>query len=217
MMSSAYQMSSRPSPEALRKDPENQLFHAFTMSRLSAEEIRDSVLAVSGNLNRKAMYGPSIYPLIPPEVLQGQSQPGKGWGKSSPEERARRSIYIHIKRSLQLPILESFDVADLDSSCPVRFSTTQPTQALGMLNGEFLNTQAGIFAEFLKQQAGDDVHAQVELALKRTLQRAPNEAEIRRGIDLIGKMRTEHGLAATDALRQYCLIALNLTEFLFLE
>ena len=125
------------------------------MRRLRAEEVRDSILAASGNLNVKKMYGPSIYPSIPKEVLAGQSQPGVGWGKSSPEEAARRSIYIHIKRSLAVPILTAFDVPDTDSGCAVRFTTTQPTQALGMLNGEFLNEQATLFAESVKRKGGE--------------------------------------------------------------
>ena len=108
---------------------------------MTAEEIRDSLLAVSGNLNPK-MFGPGIYPEIPKEVLAGQSVPGRGWPVSSPEEAARRSIYIHVKRSLLYPILESFDIAETDRSVPVRFATIQPTQALAMINGDFLNQQA---------------------------------------------------------------------------
>ena len=98
------------------------------------------------------MYGPGIYPTISQEVLAGQSQPGKGWGKCLPEEQARRSIYIHVKRSLVTPLLEDFDGADTDNSCPVRFSTTQPTQALAMINGDFANAQASVFAERLREK-----------------------------------------------------------------
>ena len=95
--------------------------------------MRDTVNVVSGAFNPK-MYGPGIYPAIPKEVLATQSKPGHGWGNSSPEEQARRSVYIHVKRSLITPILADFDLADTDTTCPVRFVTTQPTQALGMMN-----------------------------------------------------------------------------------
>src|SRR5205814_9348697 len=132
-------------------DPANDLFWRFDMRRLTAEEIRDSILTVCGNLNLK-MYGPGIYPEIPKEILAGQSMPGRGWGKSSPEEQARRSVYIHVKRSLLTPILADFDFADTDSSCAVRFATTQPAQALGLLNGGFVNTQAEEFAARLKRE-----------------------------------------------------------------
>src|SRR5439155_4113835 len=110
------------------------------MRRLTAEEVRDSILTVTGSVNRK-MYGPGVYPEMPPEVLAGQSMPGRGWGKSPPGEQNRRSIYIHAKRSLVAPILESFDVAETDRTTPVRFATTQPTQALLLLNSGLMGQQ----------------------------------------------------------------------------
>src|SRR6185295_18188868 len=125
-----------------------------------AEEVRDSILAVGGTLNLKGG-GPSVYPPIPKEVLAGQSVPGQGWGKSTPEEAARRSIYVHVKRSLLVPVLAHHDQADTDSSCPVRYTTTVPTQALGMLNGEFTNEQAGAFAQRLEKEAPGDLAKQV--------------------------------------------------------
>ena len=106
--SNAYRMASRTDPKAtelgIKLDQGNDLFWRFDMRRLSAEEIRDSILAVSGNLNLK-MSGPGIYPPIPKEVLAGQSVPGRGWPASSPEEAARRSVYVHVKRSLPTPRL----------------------------------------------------------------------------------------------------------------
>jgi hypothetical protein len=217
MLSNAYQMSSQAAPGAREKDPENQLLHAFDMRRLTAEEIRDSILAVNGSLNRDKMFGPSVYPIIPDEVLQGQSQPGYGWKPSSPEDSARRSIYIHTKRSLLVPLLESFDAADPDSTCPVRFSTTQPTQALGMINSAFLNEQARIFAEYLKGRTGGDAKACVTLALGRTMRRDPREDEVKRGVDFIAALVKDHGLSTDVALEQFCLLTLNLNEFLFLD
>ncbi len=144
LTSNTYRMSSRPGAAALKADPQNDLLSHFDMRRLTAEEIRDSILATTGTLN-PGMFGPGIYVDIPKEVLAGQSRPGSGWGKSSPEEQSRRSIYIFVKRSLLTPILASFDLAETDRSTPVRFASTQPTQALGMLNSAFLNEQAGKF------------------------------------------------------------------------
>src|SRR5262249_6408666 len=154
---------------ALARDPENDLLWRFDSRRLDAEEIRDSILAVNGTLN-PAMYGPPIYPTVPPEVLAGQSMPGAGWGKSTAEEQARRSVYVDIQRSLAVPILASFDAADTDFTCPVRFATTQPTQALTMINSPFLQEQAAKLAELLEREAGTDTTAQVRLGLWRTLQ-----------------------------------------------
>jgi mono/diheme cytochrome c family protein len=214
--SNAYKMSSRGESEALRTDPTNDYFWRFDMRRLAAEEIRDSVLATCGNLNLK-MYGPGIYPEIPKEVLAGQSVPGRGWGKSPPEEQARRSIYVHVKRSLLLPILDSFDLAETDRSAPTRFASTQPTQALLMLNSEFINKQADIFAERLRREAGDDLTAQVKLGLNLATSRTPTDAEVRRGVDLVTTLAREEGASQAAALRYFCLMVLNLNEFMYLD
>jgi hypothetical protein len=198
-------------------DPENDLFSHFDLRRLSAEEVRDSILAVCGNLNLK-MAGPSIYPTIPREVLFGQSYPGWGWDLYCPaEERARRSVYIHVKRSLAVPILSAFDAADTDGSCPVRFTTTQPAQALAMLNSDFLNEQATFFADDLRKMAGDDPAAQVRLALRRVCQREPSAREIERGVRFLARMRSQQKQTAAEALRAFCLVALNLNEFMYLD
>jgi hypothetical protein len=216
MTSNAYRMSSRPNAEALAKDPINDRLWRFDMRRLTAEEVRDSILAVSGSLNLK-MYGPGVYPEIPAEVMATQSMPGHGWGKSPPSEQARRSIYAHVKRSLLVPILEGFDLAETDRSTPQRFSTTQPTQALGMLNGRFLHEQAAALADRLRREAGENVRGQVRLALTLALGREPGEAEVGRGVELIGALTGRDGLDQREARRAFCLMALNLNEFLYLD
>jgi hypothetical protein len=215
LLSSAYRMSSKAEEKALAADPANDHFWRFDMRRLTAEEIRDSLLAVSGNLNLK-MFGPGVYPEIPKEVLAGQSVPGNGWKPSPPEEAARRSVYIHVKRSLLYPILESFDIAETDRSVPVRFATIQPTQALAMINGDFLNRQAVVFADRLRREE-KDVTAQVRRGLFLATQRAPTDAEVRRGVDLIQALRREDGLSEAAALNGFCLVVLNLNEFMYLD
>ncbi len=214
--SNAYRMSSRGKPEALAADPTNDLFWRFDMRRLTAEEIRDSILAVTGSLNLK-MYGPGVYPEIPKEVLAGQSKPGYGWGKSPPEEQNRRSVYVHVKRSLLVPILESFDAAETDRSSPARFATTQPTQALLLLNSEFLSRQASAFAARLRRDAGEDAAKQVRLALSLVTGRRPRDEEVRRGVDLMESLKQKEGATADEALAYFCLIALNLNESVYLD
>jgi len=186
------------------------------MRRLTGEEIRDSVLAVSGTLSLK-MYGRSIYPEIPKEVLAGQSRPGYGWEKSPLEEQNRRSVYIHVKRSLIMPILESFDAPETDRPTAVRFTTTQPTQALAMLNSEFLAKQAEASAERARREAGADVSAQVRRALHLVLTRPPETDEVRRGVEMITALQRRDGIAGAMALKYFCLVALNLNEFLYLD
>jgi mono/diheme cytochrome c family protein len=215
MLSSTYQMSSQASEKELAADPANKLYWRFNMRRLSSEELRDSVHAANASLNLK-MGGPSIYPIIPQEVFAGQSRPGAGWGNSSVEERARRACYIFIKRSLVEPLMADFDFADVDSTCPVRFVTTQPTQALSLLNSEFMNRQAAVFAEFLKKEAGDDSTKQVELGLAQITQRRPDKSEIERGLGLIESLKKD-GVPDDMALKYFCLTLYNLNEFLYLD
>jgi hypothetical protein len=187
------------------------------MRRLEAEEIRDSILAINGSLNGSHLYGPSVYPIIPPEVQAGQSRPGSGWSDSPPAERARRSIYIHVKRSLITPVLASFDAADTDASCPVRFTTTQPTQALGMLNSDFVRIQAEAFADSLVQHTTEGPAAQVKWALARVLQREPTPREVRRGVELVETLRSDHQQGDRESLQHFCVVALNLNEFIYLD
>lgn len=217
MNSAAYQMSSRPDDAALAKDPVNDLFWRFDMRRLTAEEIRDSILWANGSLTLDRMFGPSIYTQIPDAVKAGQSRPGSGWGESTPEDRSRRSIYIHVKRSLLDPLLESFDVADTDQSCPVRFATTQPTQALGLMNSDFMQEQAEIFAELLDGETGGEPADEVRLALRRVLQREPDDDDVRRGTELMAALQAEHNLSRKQARVYFCLVALNLNEFIYLD
>ncbi|HWB10102.1 MAG TPA: DUF1549 domain-containing protein [Pirellulales bacterium] len=220
MLSSAYRMSSRAEPEALAKnalrDPGNDLFWRFNMRRLSAEELRDSMHAVTGRLNRR-IYGPSYYPKLSAEVMATQSAPGNGWGDSPPEEQARRSIYIHVKRSLITPLLADFDFPDTDASCEARFVTTQPAQALGMLNGDFAHEQAVHFSERLLRDAGSEPTAQVRLALRLALAHEPTATSIVRGVTLVEQIQKEYGLDSRRALDYYCLLVLNLNEFVYLD
>ncbi|MEZ6044645.1 MAG: PSD1 and planctomycete cytochrome C domain-containing protein [Planctomycetaceae bacterium] len=218
LLSSTYQMSSAAREDYLDRDPLNNLFWRFNMRRLGAEEIRDSIFEASQNLTTTKLFGPSIYSYIPDEVKAGQSQPGKGWGDSTPFERYRRSVYIHAKRSLVTPILFSFDVADLDDSCPVRFVTTQPTQALGMLNSDLLTEQAESFARSLleTEQTISDEEI-VETALERVLQREPSAEEVSRGVSFISRMQAERDMNHKQAVQSFCLLALNLNEFVYLD
>lgn len=216
MLSSVYRMASTARDEPLARDPRNDLLWRYDMRRLAAEEIRDSILAVSGELSFR-MFGPSIYPEVAPEVLAGQSQPGAGWGTSSRAERARRSIYIHTKRSLPVPLLAAFDAADPDATCPVRFATTQPAQSLAMINSLFLHQQAAALAGSLGQDAGARGAEHVRTVLHRIFQRTPNSEEIDRGLRMIERLTERHGLDPAEAVKHFCLMALNLNEFVYLD
>lgn len=217
LKSATWQLSSRGNVDAFAADPANDRFWRFEMRRLAAEEIRDSMLHVTGSLNQQKMFGPSIYTKIPDEVKAGQSRPGAGWGNSSPEDQSRRSVYIHVKRSLRDPLLERFDAADTDQSCPIRFTTTQPTQALGLLNSEFSIEQAEIFAKRISEAFPESEVQQVRFALKLVIQRNPTDEEVERGLTLLREFREQDGLSKEAARRNFCLMALNLNEFLYVD
>jgi mono/diheme cytochrome c family protein len=216
MTSAVYQLSSTGDDANLKADPANTRLWRFPMRRLTAEEVRDSVLAVSGSLNTK-MHGASVYPKIPREVLAGQSVPGQGWPETKGDEANRRTVYVAVKRSLQVPILATHDQADTDNSCPVRYTTTVPTQALGLLNGEFSNEQAAAFAARLQREAPGDVTAQVSRAIRLTTGRTPPPAEVRKDAAFVAEQRSRHGLDERTALARYCLLLLNTNEFVYLD
>lgn len=223
LMSRTYQMSAQASPEAFKLDPGNLLFGRFSMRRLTAEEVRDSILMVSGQL-RTQIGGPSIYPKISTEVLSGQSIPGNGWilekgggyDSKNPSAGNRRSIYAHVKRSLQVPILVQHDQADADSSCPVRYTTTVPTQALGMLNGEFTNDAAAALASRVRT-CSRDLKEQLALAIRLTAGRTATADEIRNDLTFVEELQTKMKLTPEKAMTQYCLMLLNTNEFAYLD
>ncbi|MGC4003973.1 MAG: DUF1549 domain-containing protein [Pirellulales bacterium] len=216
MLSNAYRMSSAGDEAGLAKDPGNDLFWRFDVRRMSGEELRDALYWVTNEFN-ETMYGPGIYPTISAEVLAGQSQPGKGWGKTPIKEQARRSVYVHVKRSLVLPLLSTFDFPETDASCEARFVTVQPGQALALMNGEFLHERAGVLADALLKAAGDDQQKQVAAAIKRVLLRDATPAETVRGVQFMQDLQTKHAVTPAEAFRYYCLTVLNRNEFLYID
>jgi len=218
MTTDAYQRSSTALAGNMRTDPGNVFLWRFNMRRLNAEEMRDSILAVSGNLNPKSG-GPSIYPKIGVEVLAGLSFENKKdhWPDSPEVERNRRTVYAFVKRSLQVPILANHDQADTDNSCPVRYTTTVPTQALGMLNGEFANEQAVTLAKRLRADAGPDLAKQVARGLRLATGCTPTAEEVARDVEFVRTMKAKHHLDDARALAQYALLLLNLNGFAYLD
>src|SRR5205085_3886899 len=136
---------------------------------------------------------------------------------SGPEDSNRRSVYVHVKRSLGLPILQGFDAADSDATCPVRFVTVQPTQALTTLNSDFMNQEADTLARRLKREAGGDLRRQVALGLRLVACRTPSDAEVKRGVDLVDGFVKQDGAAPDVALKYFCLLTLNLNEFVYVD
>jgi hypothetical protein len=159
-------------------DPANTLLWRQNMRRLEAESLRDNILAASGELNLQ-MGGRGIFPTLPPEVLEKQSRPGSGWDNKAPAaQQARRSVYIFVKRTLGVPLLESFDVASPDTPTAGRNVTTVAPQALILLNSDFMNQQAAALARRVSKASGADPQQQIAAAYRFALGREPTDREL---------------------------------------
>ena len=215
MSSQAYRMSSRASDNALATDRNNNQLQRRDPRRLTAEQYRDAVLQVSGQINRK-MFGPSVYPEIEPEVLATASRPNEAWGRSSTEEANRRSIYVFAKRSLRFPLFESFDQPSPDSACLVRFDTNVPTQSLLTLNGNFVNDAALHFSDRLQQEASG-LPQQIERGIRLAFGRAPSSEEVDRHVDFVQRISKDFALSEASALLYFALGLLNANEFMWID
>ena len=216
MSSATYRMSSVPNARALADDAPNTLLTRTRMRRLGAEELRDAMLSVNGTLNPK-MGGEPVRPPLPAEVLATASRPGEVWPLTPEESWTRRSLYIMLKRSLQHPLLSAFDLADLDSSCPVRFQTVVPTQALSMLNGQMTNEEARKFAQRLERECPGDLRAQVSRGRLLTSGRVPSEVEVDEAVAFMDELVTRDGCSRAAAMANFCLVLFNLNEFLYID
>ena len=216
LLSNTYRMSSAVDERALAQDPRNDLFWRQNVRRLSAEQLRDSVLAVTGQLNEQ-QFGESMYPTLSAEVLASQSKPGNGWGKSTASDQARRSIYIHVKRSLSVPMLSAFDFPDTDTTCEARFLTTQPAQALSMLNSDWMQEQAAALLKRVERETGTDLRLQASRCLELTTGRQGSQEDIAELMDLVARLKTKNGLSEDAARQAMCLVALNLNQFMYID
>ena len=217
VLSAAYRRSSGPNPDAAAADPLNDLFWRFDPRRLTAEELRDASLAVTGELNPD-MYGPSFYPKLSEEVLAGQSKPGDGWGDSDAGQRARRAVYSYIKRSVIDPALADFDFPETDAACEARFNTVQPAQALALLNGDFQNARAAALADRIRRELPDaGAAAKLARAAELTTSRPATNEAVADGVAFADRMRDEFGFGGDRALELWCLVTLNANGFLYVD
>jgi len=185
LSSQAWQRASGPVPApAQQKDPDNQLYSRFTPRRLSAEELRDSMLLVSGELNPKRG-GLPVRPLINMEIamqprhIMGSVAPA--WQPSrTPAERNRRSIYTERIRTLRDPMMEVFNQPGLDTSCERRDASTITPQAFTLLNSRNSFDRALAFANRVKNEANGDIDQQVGLAFRLAFGRRATPKELSR-------------------------------------
>jgi hypothetical protein len=215
MQSAAYRMSSVPTASALAKDAPNALLSRFRMRRLGAEELRDAMLASAGTLSAERGGAP-VRPPMPAEVLATSSRPEEAWPLTPEGTWTRRTLYVQIKRSLQHPLLSVFDMADMDSPCPVRFATVQPTQSLILFNGDFANEQARRLAERARGSAGSQ-RERAAAAIRFAYGRSATEAELD-AADRFGAKLAGEGVTDPDrALDLFALMLVNSNEFLHVD
>ena len=151
VLSSTYRQASHTTDAtaARVKDPANRLLWKFPRRRLSAEELRDAMLSVAGQLNRKAG-GESVVVPVEADLVDLLYDPNQWKVTPDPREHDRRSIYLIAKRNLRLPFGQVFDQPDLQTSCPRRETSTHALQALELLNGKTANRLADVFARRLE-------------------------------------------------------------------
>jgi hypothetical protein len=214
LLSNTYQQASRSNhePEFAHDDPENRLLWRFNRRRLSAEEIRDAMLAVSGRLNPKAG-GPSVMIPVDEDLTELLYKPSQWKTSADPRENDRRSIYLIAKRNLRLPFMDTFDAPALLSSCARRESSTHPPQALEMLNGKFSNEMAESFAERLRKQFNGE--ALVDRAYWLATGRPPTPRERDKGWQFLRGRDDDRGLSVQT--KEFALALFNLNAFLYVE
>ncbi|MFQ5735130.1 MAG: DUF1553 domain-containing protein, partial [Planctomycetaceae bacterium] len=209
-LSATYRQSSRmPTGRRRSVDPraidsDNRLLWRANQRRLTAEEIRDSVLAVAGRLTTK-MNGPGFRDFL---IDHPEHSPHYKYGKSDPNDPRihRRTIYRFVVRSQPQPFMNTLDCANPSLSVPKRGETITALQALAMLNNRFMIAMAERFADRLKRDA-PQLRDQVVLAMRLTTGRSPSARE---RAQLTAYAR-EFGLANT------CRVILNLNAFVFVD
>ena len=178
LTSATWQQSSlHPDDDRISQiDANNRLLWRFPRRRLSAEALRDTLLSVSGQLDANSG-GPSFRPTLSAAALDGLSKKSAAWQASPPHEQHRRTLYCFMKRGLLPPLLTTFDLCDATQSCGKRDVTTVPTQALALLNGEFIHQRSLHLASQILS-AHDSPRQQIAAAWSAILARDPTASEI---------------------------------------
>lgn len=214
LMSATYRQSSEHRDAATKIDPSNQLLWRMNLRRLEAEVLRDSILAASGKLNLKGS-GPGIKPRVRAELLTASQRNKWPVVTKENEQHWRRSVYIYSKRQLLMPMMELFDAPTTTDSCSVRLVSVVPTQALLLMNDEFVEDQAGYLAARAVAEADDDLPSIVERMFARTVSRVPNSDRLREAIDFVKSRETQS--SRTAALTDLAHILFNSSEFMYVE
>ena len=216
LMSAAYQQSSSASSDSLARDPENKYCSRQNRLRLEGEAIRDSLLAISGRLNRQ-MSGPGVSPPISADIIKTS----KNWTASADAaDQTRRSLYILARRNLRFPFLEVFDAPDSNLSCPERGRSTTAPQSLTLLNSDEVMEAARAMAQRLIKEA-KSTDARVALAFRLTLGRPPTAREQTMTQDFLNACSSRRQTARSEIAMadwiELCRTLFNLNAFVYVD
>ena len=208
VLSNTYQQTSHPFSKGLGEsmDPNNALLWHFTARRLSAEEIRDSMLTISGQMNY-SVGGPSIMLPVDKELVAQLYKVSQWQVTLAQSERMRRSIYLLAKRNLRLPFMDVFDQPTLQSSCSRREQSTHAPQALELLNGPIANQMAEAFSDRLLRETNGDVESIVNLAFQWVTGRPVSNDERRIATSFLKE----------NSPREFAIAMFNLNSFLYVR
>jgi hypothetical protein len=200
--SATYRQSSQIRPDAMQLDAANRLLWRKTPQRLEAETLRDTLLAVAGQLNAN-LHGPGFYDF---RTFVSNSQ---FYELRDPVGTSfqRRSIYRTWVRSGRSPFLDVFDCPDPSTKTPQRAVTTTPLQALSLLNNSFVLRMADCWGDRVVATAGDDVSRQVQESFRMAFGRLPAPDEGARCEELV----RQHGLSSL------CRVLFNSNELLYVD
>jgi hypothetical protein len=214
--SEAYRRSSGKSNESgLERDPDNRMLWRMNRRRMEAEGFRDSVLMVSGLMNRRAG-GAGVHPPLEPEVRElifTEAEVVDLWPvDTAVSEHGRRSIYLHRKRNVHYPMFDAFDAPDAQTPCPQRTVSTHAPQALVMLNSGFAQGAARSFAHQLLSlyETDDD---RIRESFRRCYSREPDAIELIWARDFIAP----DGRQAEESWMDFALALLNSSEFVYVK
>ena len=215
MLSRAYEMACVENADYLQRDPQNDSFWTFNRRRLSAEEVRDAMLAVSGALDRSPG-GPHPFK---PETTWRYTQHNP-FIDDFPTDR--RSVYLMQQRIRQQPYLGIFDGADSNAVTGMRRSDTTPQQALFMLNSEFAHKQAGLLADRLSHEGITTPAERVRRAFVLALGHPPASAELTEATAFVAQVEAPLKSAGVkdserSAWVSYLRVLFSSNEFMFVE
>lgn len=216
MLSETYQLADLNDAAAARVDPSNELRWRFERRRLEAEEIRDAMLAISGELDTTPA-GPHPFP------PQSQWTWTQHKAFSAVYETRHRSVYLMVQRIKRHPFLGTFDGADPNAATPERGSSTTPLQALFAMNDPFVYAQSAAFAARILAATREDA-GRVELAYRSILGRPPmSEEETAAALEYVSAYRgqlsqeLDAGRKEREAWASLARVLFGSNEFMFVD